>query len=157
MGLKRFSHWLIAWLSIGLSPLAGGHGYPLGNLKIVHPWAMPAVASTHGGASGTGFVVLRNAGRQGDRLRSVSTAIAAKVELHHYSKEAGPAMRQTESLEIPAGAEVRLEPGGSHLMLLGLKKPLTEGDHFPITLQFERAGKITVDMVVQLKADEAIY
>jgi len=155
--LKRFSFWAVTGLFIGLPVLASGHGYQLGNIKIIHPWAMPAAASIPDGASGMGFMVLRNTGRKADKLLSASTMITKKVELHRYFKNDQPIMRQTEAMDISASAEVRLEPGGSHLMLIGLEKPLTEGDRFPITLQFERAGKITVEMFVQMKAKEAIY
>lgn len=157
MRLKRFFCWFISLLLVGVSPLASGHGYQLGDLKIIHPWAMPTAASMHGGAGGMGFVIVRNAGQKADKLLSVSAAITQKIEIHQNLKGAQPAMQQTGSLDIPASADVRLEPGGSHLMLMGLEKPLVEGDHFPITLQFERSGKITVDMVVQMHAKEAIY
>lgn len=155
--LKRFSFWAAVGLVTGLPVLASGHGYQLGNIKIIHPWAMPAAASIPAGASGMGFMVLRNTGRKADKLLSASTIITKKVELHRYLKDAQSVMRQSEAMDIPAGAEVRLEPGGAHLMLIGLEKLLTEGDRFPITLQFERAGKITVDMFVQVKPREAVY
>ena len=157
MRLKRFFCWFVSLLLVGVSPLANGHGYQLGDLKIIHPWAMPTAASRHGGAGGMGFVIVRNGGQIADKLLSISAAITQKIEIKQNLKSDQPAMQQTEALEIPAGAEVRLEPGGSHLMFMSLKKPLVEGDYFPITLQFERAGKITEDMVVQMQAKEAIY
>lgn len=157
MRLKQFFCWFVSLLLVGVSPLASGHGYQLGDLKIIHPWAMPTAASMHGGAGGMGFFIMRNVGQKADKLLSVSATITQKIEMHQNLKSAQPAMQQTGSLEIPASAEVRLEPGGSHLMFMGLEKPLVEGDHFPIILQFERAGKITVDMVVQMQAKEAIY
>jgi len=66
-------------------------------------------------------------------------------------------IRPVDALEIPAGKTVRLKPGKSHLMLIGLKKPLEDGQHFPVVLQFQHAGTVTVDMFVQLNADESIY
>ena len=154
MPLKRLFCWFVSFLLIGVSPLASGHGYQLGDLKIIHPWAMPTAASMHGGAGGMGFFIVRTAGQNADKLLSVSAAITQKIEIHQYLKGAQPAMQHTESLDIPASADMRLEPGGSHLMFMGLEKPLVEGDHFPITLQFERSGKITVDMMVQMQAKE---
>jgi copper(I)-binding protein len=154
---RSFSNLLIMLALTWFSLSANAHGYQIGNIKIIHPWAMPAAAPIHGGASGMGFLILRNIGHQPDKLLSVSTAIAKHVELHRYFKDTQPTMRQTEAIEIPTGAEVRLEPGGSHLMLMGLEKPLVEGDHFAIMLEFEHAGKITIDVFVQLKAKEATY
>lgn len=158
MTLKRFSSALAMLTLIGLPVLASGHGYRLGDIRIVHPWAMPTAPSITDGANGAGYLVLKNNGRNPDKLLSASTEVAGKVELHARDKAGDTrTLRQTNAIEIAAGGEVRLEPGGSYLILVDLKKPLEEGQHFPIVLQFERAGKITVDTVVQTSAKEAIY
>ena len=158
MALKRLSSVLAMLILIGLPVLVSGHGYRLGDIRIAHPWAMPTAPSITDGANGAGYLVLKNNGRKPDKLLSASVEIARKVELHAYGKAGDtPTMRQVDTVEIPASGEVRLEPSGSHLMLMGLKKPLEEGQHFPIVLQFEQAGKITVDMFVQTNAKEAIY
>jgi copper(I)-binding protein len=57
-------------------------------------------------------------------------------------------MREVDSVDLPAGKKIVFEPGGYHIMLLGLKKKLVEGERFPLTLEFEKAGKITVDIAV---------
>jgi copper(I)-binding protein len=147
---------MLLWISFPL--LASGHGYQAGAIRIVHPWAMPTAASVTDGANGMGYLVLRNASNQPDKLLSAYMEIARKVELHAHG-EGGDisTMRRVNSIAIPAGGEVRLEPGGPHFMLMGLKQPLEEGQHFPIVLQFERAGKITVDMFVQKNAKSSIY
>ncbi len=158
MALKRFSSALAMPILIGLPVLVSGHGYRLGDIRIVHPWAIPTAPSITDSAHGAGYLVLKNNGRKPDRLLSASTEVAGKVELHVRGKAGGtPTTRQMDAVEIPAGGEVRLEPGGSFLILVDLKKPLEEGQHFPIVLQFEHAGKITVDTVVQTSAKEAIY
>ncbi len=158
MTLKRFSSALAMLTLIGLPVLASGHGYRLGDIRIVHPWAMPTAPSITDGANGAGYLVLKNNGRNPDKLLSASTEVAGKVELHARDKAGDTrTLRQTNAIEIAAGGEVRLEPGGSYLILVDLKKPLEEGQHFPIVLQFEHAGKITVDTVVQTSAKEAIY
>jgi copper(I)-binding protein len=158
MASKRLFSLLVTLALIGLPLLASGHGYRLGDIRIVHPWAMPTAPSIAAGASGVGYLVLKNGGHRSDKLLSASTEIAEKVELHAYGKASDtPTMRRVDTVEIPAGGEVRLEPGGSHLMLIGVKKPLEEGQHFPIVLEFEHAGKITVDMVVQTNTNEATY
>lgn len=158
MALKRFSSVLAMLALIGLPLLASGHSYRAGDIKIVHPWAMPTAPSITDGASGMGYLVLRNTGGKPDRLLAASVEIADRVELHAYSKAGDTStMRRVDTIEIPAGREVRLEPGGPHLMLMGFKKPLAEGQHFPIVLQFERAGKISVDLFVQTSAKDSIY
>lgn len=154
----RFSPLLAMLALIALPLLASGHGYRLGDIRVVHPWAMPTAPWVYADASGVGYLVLKNNGRKSDKLLSASTEIAGKVELRAYG-EAGdiPTTRPVESVEIPAGGEVRLEPGGPHLLLVNLKQPLEEGRRFPVALRFERAGKITVDMFVQPNVGEAIY
>ncbi len=158
MSRNRFSSLLVLLVLIGLPVLVSGHGYRVGNIRILHPWAMPTAPPLTDGASGIGYLVLRNTGSKPDKLLSASVAIARKVELHTCDKAGDtPTMRQVDTVDIPAGGEVRLEPGGSYLMLMELKKPLEEGQRFPIVLQFEHAGKITVDMFVQTNAKDSTY
>ena len=85
-----------------------------------------------------------------DRLVSISSPVAKKAELHTTSM-AGMVMqmRPLAGLDIPAGRPVTLKPGGEHIMLLGLNRPLQEGESFPLTLNFERAGPLTVTGAVQ--------
>jgi copper(I)-binding protein len=85
-----------------------------------------------------------------DRLVSVSSPVAKKAELHTMSM-AGMVMqmRPLAGLDIPAGRPVTLKPGGEHIMLLGLNRPLQEGESFPLTLNFERAGPLSVTATVQ--------
>lgn len=158
MPLKQFPIWFAFLFLTGLPGLAGGHSYQVGDIKIIHPWAMPAASATTG-RNGVGYLVLRNTGRQSDQLLAAFTAMADQVELHAYSNpDSGkPISQPVNAIEIPAGGEVRLQPGGSHLMLVSLKQALLEGHHFPIVLHFERAGKITVEMFVQPNAKAAIY
>jgi copper(I)-binding protein len=61
-------------------------------------------------------------------------------------------MREVDAIDLPAGREVRLEPGGLHLMLMGLKAPLKAGDKLSLTLRFERAGEVTLDVPISAKA-----
>jgi copper(I)-binding protein len=58
-------------------------------------------------------------------------------------------MRQVDAIDVPAGQAVELKPGSFHLMLMGLKAPLKAGDRFPLTLKFEKAGEVKVDVAVQ--------
>jgi copper(I)-binding protein len=58
-------------------------------------------------------------------------------------------MREAGPLEVPANGKLTLAPGGLHIMLMGLKKPLAAGSSFPLTLQFEKAGEVKVEVQVE--------
>ena len=104
--------------------------------------AMPPSAPT-----GAVYFVLTNPGTAADKLIGVQTPRAEKAELHtHVHKGEVMSMEQIESVELAAGAEVTFEPGGNHVMLFKLNEPLVAGQHFPITLIFEKAGEVTVDV-----------
>jgi periplasmic copper chaperone A len=146
---------LAALVLLGLPFLASGHGYRLGDIRIIHPWATPSQATM-----GAGYPVLSNRGVKDDRLLSASSAIAARVELRAPVRDSGEPERDNGSLAaivIPAGAETRLEPGGLHLQFIDLQTPLEDGRRFSVTLQFETTGSITVDMDVQQTAKDSIY
>jgi copper(I)-binding protein len=85
-----------------------------------------------------------------DRLLSVSSPVAKKAELHTMEM-AGMVMkmRPLADLDIPAGQSVTLKPGGEHIMLMGLNGPLREGQSFPLTLTFEKAGAREVTVAVE--------
>jgi copper(I)-binding protein len=107
-------------------------------------WARPTVA---GQMAGGAFVTLTSA--TGDRLLGGRTPAAERVELHSMKMEGDVMrMRQVEAIELPAGKPVPLEPGGLHLMLMGLKAPMKAGSKVPVTLKFERAGERTVELAV---------
>ena len=85
-----------------------------------------------------------------DRLVSASTPVAKKAELHTMSMQGMVMkMRPISGLDIPAGQPVSLKPGGEHIMLMGLNQPLREGQSFPLTLDFEKAGPRTVTVTVE--------
>jgi copper(I)-binding protein len=136
-----------ASLAVGL---AGAHGASVGEIRIDHPYATPSLAGVQTGAAY--FVALENKGTTPDKLLSASTPVAASVEMHTMSVDAQGVMRmrQVAGIALAAKESVKMKPGmGYHLMLVGLKQPLKEGESFPMTLQFERAGKVDVKVVVQ--------
>lgn len=120
--------------------------YQLGALTIDHPWVR---ATPPGAVTGGGFMTIHNAGSEPDRLTGGSAAIGS-VQIHTMDiKDGVMHMRQLpDGLEIPAGGEVMLAPGGFHLMIVDLAKPIVEGDPIPVTLNFENAGTIEVELVV---------
>lgn len=122
----------------------------VGPITVTAPFAR-ATPARNGGV----FMTLRNAGAESDRLVKAASPVAASVELHTHLRE-GDAMRMrpVENIPVPAKGATALEPGGLHVMLIGLAKPLKEGERFPLTLTFERAGSVTIEVPV-LKAGAA--
>lgn len=118
----------------------------VGPLKVEQPWSRATAASAQNGSA---YFAVRNTGAQPDRLLSAASTVAARTELHTNIDDNGVMkMRQVPAIEVPAGGEAVLKPGGLHVMLMGLKAPLAEGQKFPLTLTFERAGTVTVDVTV---------
>ncbi|MFO1188447.1 MAG: copper chaperone PCu(A)C [Alphaproteobacteria bacterium] len=131
------------------SPSLQAHDYTLGDLKIGHPWAR--VSAVQNGAA---YMTIATTGTTGDRLVSAASPAADRVELHTHIMDGNVMrMRQVPAIEVKPGETATLKPGGLHVMLLGLKKPLTEGLAFPLTLTFEKAG--TIDVEVKVQKDEA--
>lgn len=105
-----------------------------------------------------GFLSIVNSGDQADRLVSAHASISGETQIHEMAMESGVMkMRELpDVLEIPAGAEVLLAPGGYHLMFMSLLRPINEGDLVDVTLVFENAGEIRVDLIAGgLAADKA--
>lgn len=136
------------------APAAQAHDFKLGPLRIDHPYATP----TPPGAT-TGAVYLRgirNTGSAPDRLVGASTPVARAVEIHRSTVDAQNVMRMRaiDGIDLPPGAELRLRHGGEHhLMLIDLKAPLKNGDRFPMTLRFQKAGEREVMVWVQQPRD----
>ena len=134
---------VIALLPVG----ASARDYKLGSLEISQPWAR-ATAPT--APAGGGYLVITNKGTTPDRLVSASSPAAQTVQVHEMKME-GNIMRMREvdhGMEIAPGATVKLAPGGFHLMMMGLKEPFKQGATVPVTLVFEKAGRIDVELAV---------
>ncbi len=122
------------------------------------PVATPANHGAVGGGTGAAYATIRNGGAESDRLLDGATDVAEVVEVHEAAAGAGDVMTMRplpDGLEIPAGGEVTLEPGGYHLMLVGLREDLTPGKRFDLTLRFERAGEVTVPVDVRTRPSPA--
>ena len=132
------------------SACALAHDFQVGSIKVDHPTARATAA---GQTNGAAFMEIMNKGKSVDKLISANSLIAETVEIHSMSMEGDVMkMRAVENLELPAGSNVKLQHGqGYHIMLLGLKKPLSAGDKFPMTLQFEKAGKLKLVVHVEEK------
>lgn len=133
---------------------ANAHEYKAGELEIAHPWSqeLPPNAPTV-----AAYFVIHNSGKTADRLLSVDSPISGKAELHEHVKQNDlMKMQQVPSVEIPAGGEATFAPMAYHVMLLELKDRslLSDGKRFPLTMHFEKAGDVTVDVAVQKKAPD---
>jgi copper(I)-binding protein len=132
-----------------VSPYAAhARDYRVGTLDIVDPWirAPPDAAPT-----AAGYLSVVNRGKTADRLLGGATPLAAAVEPHTMSMSGG-VMRMrlaANGFEIPPGATLTLAPGGSHLMLIGPKRPLKVGESVPVTLRFAGAGTARVEFAVR--------
>ena len=130
-----------------MTTTAAAHGVKTGDLEIIHP-NIPQPATS--AKSAAGYMAISNEGAAADRLIGVETAAAQKSMIHTTETSADGVARMVhlEALEIPAGDTVVLEPGGMHVMLMGLTQTLKEGDMLPATLIFEQAGRVEVEFMV---------
>jgi copper(I)-binding protein len=127
--------------------VAGAHDYRIDSLTIDHPFAR---ATPPGARIGGAFFTIKNSGAKADKLIAVASPAAATAEIHSMAME-GNVMRMhpVVALDVPPGSTVALRPGGFHLMLFDLKQPLKAGDVVPLTLTFEKAGAIVVNVEVE--------
>jgi copper(I)-binding protein len=119
-----------------------------GDLVISQAWSR---ATPSGAKIAGGYLTIENRGQAPDRLVGGTGDVAARVEMHEMAMDNGVMkMRPLDKgLTIEPGKTVKLAPGGYHLMLMDIKQPLKQGDKVPVTLEFEKAGKVTVSLDVQ--------
>ncbi len=119
-----------------------------GPLKISAVWAR---ATPNGASVGGGYMTITNTGSEADHLIGGSTAIASRFEVHEMKMDNGiMKMRPVAGgIEIKPGQTVTLDPSGYHVMLVGLRQQLKQGEHFKATLEFAKAGKVDVDFTVE--------
>jgi hypothetical protein len=130
----------------GLALVAPAAAQQAGEVTVAAPWTRAVGA----GGTGAGFMAIRNAGSAPDRLVEARAAIARTVELHTHIRDGDVMrMRPVPAIELPPGQTVTLQPGGLHLMLIGLSAPLRQGEEVPVTLVFERAGTVQVQLRVE--------
>lgn len=144
MTARRFL--LLAALALPLPALAQDTVTEAGALRIVNPWTRAAGQGMQGG----GFLTIRNTAAEPDRMISATSPAAGRLELHTHIRDGDVMrMRPVADIPVPANGEVTLQPGGLHLMLIGLTQPMNDGGTIPVTLRFERAGEVTVSFAVQ--------
>jgi periplasmic copper chaperone A len=128
--------------------VAVAHDYQAGDLKIHHPWSR---VTPDGARAAGGFMTITNTGKVADKLVGGTFVLSDKFEVHEMSMTDGVMkMRQLDrGLEIKPGETVELKPGSFHVMMIGLKQPMKDGDKIKGTLVFERAGTIEVDYKIE--------
>lgn len=99
---------------------------------------------------GGGYVTIKNNGKSDDRLVSVASPLAGRAEIHEMAmvNDVMKMRKLNEGIAIPAGQTVELTPGGLHFMFFNVSKPFAEGDKVPVTLTFEKAGKVEIELPV---------
>lgn len=119
-----------------------------GDLVITQAWSR---ATPNGAKIAGGYLTIENKGSVPDRLLGGSGEIAGKVEVHEMAMDNGVMKMRPldQGLTIEPGKTVKLAPGGYHLMMFDLKGQLKQGDKVPVTLEFEKAGKVTLSLDVQ--------
>jgi len=127
----------------GCAPQAKGP-----DIKIQDAWARPSAGADMNGAI---YFRIVNDGKEADLLLSVETPSAHAAEVHEsMSDDNGVmSMQPRDNVEIPAGGEVEFKPGSLHIMLVDLRKPLAVGDEVALTLRFEKAGEIVLNVKVR--------
>lgn len=131
-----------------LPSLGQAHDFTVGGLKIGHPWARatPPAAPVAGA-----YLTVENTAGDADRLVSVAIPdISPRVEIHEMANNNGVmTMRPLpQGLPVAGGSKVELKPGGYHLMMMDIRKPLVAGEKVKATLVFEKAGPVNVEFVV---------
>ncbi|MGD1935501.1 MAG: copper chaperone PCu(A)C [Candidatus Phaeomarinobacter sp.] len=115
------------------------------DITVEEPFARETIGVSTTGAA---YLVIRNEGGA-DRLIAAATPAAVTAELHTHEKDGEiMRMRMVDAIDVPANDTVTLEPGGLHIMLFEIMEPLKDGGSFPMTLTFEKAGDISVDVTV---------
>ncbi len=139
---------LLSWLSLALLLTACAPQSSAPAIEVEDPWG-PAVPSSSDMAAF--YMVLHNRGAQPDRLIAASSPACSMTELHQsiLSSDGVMRMQQVRAIEIPARGRVELKPGGLHVMCMHKKAAFAVGDTYSLTLTFEKAGPIQVQVSIR--------
>lgn len=127
---------------IVMAPVAMAHEVEAGGLKIVHPWTFEPA---EGAKSAVVSMTIHNTGARAERLLAAASPFSAGAELRQGSGPEHP----SGPIEIPAGETVKLRAGGPHVTLTGVSEPLAGYETFPLSLTFETAGKVDIEVMVE--------
>ncbi|HSV29044.1 MAG TPA: copper chaperone PCu(A)C [Candidatus Omnitrophota bacterium] len=137
---------LAAVLALSVQPALAGDAAK-GDIAVKGAWSR---ATPPQAPAGGAFMTITNSGKQDDKLVAAKAGVSKTVELHTHVNDNGVMrMRQVEAIPVAAGQTVALQPGGLHVMFIGLNAPLQQGQAIPVTLVFEKAGEVAVSVDVQ--------
>lgn len=147
--LKSITTLILSFLVAGLAG-AHAHGHD-GDILIENAWARTSAP----GAPSAGFMLIVNNSQQDDVLLGVTSRFAKKSEVHQTKQVDGvmKMIHQQQGVVIPAGEQVMFKPGGYHLMFMGLQKNFELGESYQVTLTFEKAGEMQLELPVKDMAD----
>lgn len=123
------------------APKAMAHSFKIGEIAIGHVWGLPSETRET-----QVFVPLSNRGKEADALVAARSSVCSLIELRQNNRYDDPALT---SIAADPGKPVAMRKGARHLRLIGLSKPLKAGDRFDMILDFEKAGEITVEVIVE--------
>ena len=151
--MKKLLSTLTALVCLSITTLASAADYKAGDIVVIQPWARASLGQMKNGVS---FLKLHNTGSQDDVLIAAEGQVAERIEFHaHKMIDGVMKMRPVEGgIPIKAGSMIELKPGKFHIMMMGLVAPLKKGEMFPLTLTFEKAGK--VDVMVHIEKGGAM-
>ena len=133
---------------LGTPLRAGDAVYEQKNMVIASPWM---AETPKGNQAAAAYFTLANRGARPDFLLALASPVATKVALHAHTLRGNVAqMREVKKLSIGPGENLRLRPGGMHVMFMGLKTPLKPGDQIPLVLTFKDAGQVAIQITVGL-------
>jgi copper(I)-binding protein len=140
--MKKLIVLLAVIITFTQNPANAADNVNAGDLVLSAGWSRASTVMERPGAA---FLSIANTGSADDRLIAAHTPAAKRAELHHHTMNKGVMkMRQIKAMDIPEGDTTMLKPGSFHIMLFQLKSMLNEGDMFPMTLTFEKAGNVTI-------------
>lgn len=137
-------------LLAGFAALSLGTPLAAGETIEIHD----AYARASNEKAGAAFMMVQNHGDSDDRLIGAASPAAKMVQLHTHLEDANGVMKMMhveEGFELPAGGEVVLKRGGHHVMFMGLNDPFEQGEMIPLTLIFEKAGEVDLEVEVDLE------
>ena len=149
-----FSAALAATLALSAPAFAHDGATHLGPINISQPFSRATLPNA---PVGGGFMTIENSGAEADRLVSVTSPASPDVQIHEMAMQ-GDVMKMrklSDGLPIAAGETVTLAPGGLHLMFMGITQRFVEGQTVPVTLTFEKAGTVELELPVLGAAADA--
>ncbi len=126
-----------------MGALLAGVTFAAPKISIENAWVREVPPTSKMSAA---YMIIKNEGDEADKLIDASNNASKITELH---ETVDGKMRRVKAIEVPAGGKAELKPGGLHIMLINLNKPLKEGDSVEITLKFEKSGEIKITAPVK--------